>query len=217
MFGEQNESDTKSLVWYAAYGSNLLKQRFMCYLEGSEFRMNATVLTAPPRCDAGTEIHGDQPFKLRFKLYFAREKTKWGPGGVAFVEIDPVSPPPTFGRAYLLTLPQLRCVAREESGGSHPVDIRSEMLFGPAGSTHEITTDMQGWYRVLLLCGSLDHKGINLPVVTLTGRPEATIPRNPSSLVYRDVIRKGLQETYPEMTDFTINEYLRKACEFSSR
>ena len=46
------ESDRESSVWYAVYGSNLLKERFMCYLEGKEFRSNTTVLMAPPRCEA---------------------------------------------------------------------------------------------------------------------------------------------------------------------
>jgi len=80
----KSESDTESYIWYAAYGSNLLKERFMCYLQGTEFRAdNGTILRAPPKCDAGTSIQGDhpfndQPFRLPFKLYLAREKSKWG-------------------------------------------------------------------------------------------------------------------------------------------
>jgi hypothetical protein len=217
MIREQElESGTESRVWYAAYGSNLLKERFMCYLEGKEFITNTTVLRAPPRCEAGTQIQGDhpfndQPFKLPFKLYFAHEKTKWGPGGVAFVEIERVHPLPTLGRAYLLTLQQLKCVARGENGGSHPIDIKDEMLFGSAGTTHEITTDHQGWYPVLLLCGSLNYKVAQVPVVTLTGWPEKTVPRNPPSLIYRNTIRKGLHQTYPDKPDSEIEEYLQFA------
>jgi hypothetical protein len=30
----KSESDAESYIWYAAYGSNLLKERFMCYLKG---------------------------------------------------------------------------------------------------------------------------------------------------------------------------------------
>jgi DNA-binding HxlR family transcriptional regulator len=77
----KSDSDAESYIWYATYGSNLLKEPFMCYLEGR----------VPPKCDAGTTIQGDhpfndQPFRLPFKLYFAREKSKWDHGGVAFLE-----------------------------------------------------------------------------------------------------------------------------------
>jgi hypothetical protein len=210
------ESDIESSVWYAVYGSNLLKERFLCYLEGKEFRTNTTVLSAPPRCEAGTQIHGhlpfnDQPFKVPFKLYFAHTKSKWGHGGVAFVEIEQVHPPPTLGRAYLLTLQQLKCLAREENGGSHPIDIKHEMLFGSVGTTHEITTDQQGWYRILLLCGSLNYKVTQLPVVTLTGQPEEAVPRYSPSPIYHNTIWKGLHQTYPDKPDYEIEEYLKLA------
>lgn len=210
-------SDAESYVWYAAYGSNLLKERFVCYLEGTDFRTeDGTILRAPPKCDAGTRIQGDHPFndqrfRLPFKLYFACEKTKWGPGGVAFVEIEPITPPPTLGRAYLLTLPQLRCIARGENDGSHPVNITIEMLSASPGTTHEITTDHQGRYCVLLTCGSLNYKDIEVPVVTLTGWPEKLVPRNSPSLVYRNTIRKGLHQTYPDKLDSDVEKYLDSA------
>jgi hypothetical protein len=159
---EDLESYGKSYVWYAAYGSNLLKRRFMCYLEGTEFRINGTVLDAPPRCTGGTEVQGDspfndQPFNLHFKLYFAHEKTKWGRSGVAFVETDPATPSQTLGRAYLLNLQQLECLAKEENGGSHPIVITNDMLSCPTGTAQVITTDQKGWYRVLLMCGLQVH------------------------------------------------------------
>ena len=48
-FREQDRiPDIKLLVWYGAYGSNLLNERFMCYLQGTEFRTNTTVIKAPP-------------------------------------------------------------------------------------------------------------------------------------------------------------------------
>ncbi|HYA85357.1 MAG TPA: hypothetical protein VEH06_18210 [Candidatus Bathyarchaeia archaeon] len=76
------------------------------------------------------------------------------------MEIEPITPPPTLGRAYLPTLPQLRCIAKGENDGSHPVNITIEMLSASPGTTHEITTDHQGWYCVLLTCDSLNYKDI---------------------------------------------------------
>jgi len=62
--------------------------------------------------------------------------TKWGPGGVAFVEIEPVTPPPTLGRVYLLTLPQLRCIAKGKNDGLYSVNITNEMLSGSLGTSY---------------------------------------------------------------------------------
>jgi hypothetical protein len=122
-------------VWYAVYGSNLKKERFMRYLD-------------PQECDAGTKNQDqikERRFRLQFKLYFAYECSSWGLGGVAFVETERVIPPPTFGRAYLLTLPQLRCVARGENGkksdeGIDMVKIAQVISTGISGDIRVIKT-----------------------------------------------------------------------------
>jgi hypothetical protein len=192
------ESNTDS-VWYAVYGSNLLRGRFMCYLEGRPFpgQSNARV---PRRCNAGTSIQGDKPFHLEFELYFARDAPDWGRGGVAFVGIKRVTPPPTLGRAYLLTLQQLTHVATEENGGSRFVQITKEVLFGSP-----VQIRQGGWYNVLLPCGLLD----GIPVVTITGWPDQTSPRRPPSENYLSTIQVGLRETYPSMSLSEIDEYIR--------
>jgi hypothetical protein len=71
------------VIWYVAYGSNLLASRFAEYV-------------------------GDVPAEQRrvtipYARYFARDAagTRWGAGGVAF--LDPATPAATLGRAYLLT------------------------------------------------------------------------------------------------------------------
>src|SRR5215469_3497705 len=124
------------------------------------------------------------------------------------LQIELKTPPPTLGRAYLLTLLQLRCIAIGENEGSHPLDVTNEMLSGTPGTFHGITTDQQGWYCVLLLCGSLYYKDIQVPVVTLRGWPEKSVPRNSPSLSYRNTIRKGLQQTYPDKLNSDVEEYL---------
>ncbi|HEX8002493.1 MAG TPA: gamma-glutamylcyclotransferase family protein [Mycobacteriales bacterium] len=69
------------MIWYVAYGSNLLAERFARYV-------------------------GDVPAEQRrvtipYARYFAKERTdRWGEGGVAF--LDPDTPAETLGRAYLL-------------------------------------------------------------------------------------------------------------------
>ncbi len=68
-------------VIYAAYGSNLLKRRFMAYINGGEYH--------------GREYKGctdtTPPIDLKYcyiphKLYFAQSSSLWGEGGVAFLD-----------------------------------------------------------------------------------------------------------------------------------
>ena len=88
------------------------------------------------------------------------------------------------------------------------MNITNEMLSGTLGMFHGTTTDQQGWYCVLLSCGSLYYKDIQVPVVTLTGWPEKSVPRNSPSLGYRNTIRKGLHQTYPDKLDTDVTKYL---------
>jgi hypothetical protein len=55
----------------------------------------------------------------------------------------------TYGRAYLITLGQLRCIAREENGRNH-VCITKRMLSGNLGTTEQV--EGATWYRTLLSC-----------------------------------------------------------------
>lgn len=149
-------------------------------------------------------VERDQPFPLEFELYFAHAKSnRWGKGGVAFVGLKQVLPAPTLGRAYLLRLSQLVEVARGENGNHSDVTTTERDLTGES----PVEIAKIGRYRLLLPCGRLG----GIPVVTLTGVPKETTPRNPPSMKYLKVIRAGIKETYPEMLDSAIEEYLRKA------
>lgn len=69
-------------VWYASYGSNLLSERFMCYLRGG-------VPAGSRQCHAGcpdaTPPTGEALIDLRRSVVFSGERSSWGVGGVAFV------------------------------------------------------------------------------------------------------------------------------------
>jgi hypothetical protein len=159
-------------------------------------------------CEAGTQIRGNQPFKLEFKLYFAyRESQTWGDGGVAFVETTKKQVT-TLARAYLLTLEQFICIAVGENAGKRDFTIMSSDLYGSEGKTREIRGGTTK-YRVLLHCGRMPADG--RPVVTLTGAPEQTRPKTLPSKPYLATIWKGLRETYKELSDLDIGEYIRSA------
>ena len=80
----------QNYVWYVGYGSNLSKQRFLCY-----------ILSGIPRYgrkrNQGCTNKGlpleHRPIKIPYGLYFAlpeeRKRTSnWGKGGVAFITPD---------------------------------------------------------------------------------------------------------------------------------
>jgi len=197
-------------VWYVGYGSNLYLHRFLLYLKGGR----ATRVARPHSpCQAGRAPEDIRSFPLPFRLFFACESPNWYGGGVAFIDTERGNQFLTYGRAYLLELPQLRHVALEENGGKGVIDIEAGNLSErPVGYYHDVRDN--GWYKRMVCCG-LGPDG-RYPAVTLTGvRDELLrLPRRPPHRSYLDRIRKGLREMRgerPELTNLAIRAYLREA------
>lgn len=153
------------LVWYAAYGSNLLRARFLCYLEGGAPAPGMPVQRgaadpAPPR--------DERAVTLPFERYFGQHAEAWG-GAVAF--LDPLTRGDTPGRAYLLTEEQFSDVLAQENGW-------------PDRAPRD-----QGWYRCVLGLGEIE--GVPLRTITSLDRH----PAGPPSVAYLDVVRRGEAET----------------------
>lgn len=141
-----NEHDP---VWYVAYGSNLLRERFLCYVTGGEFLGRAHRGCAdptPPRDEFG--------LVLPFERYFAHNSSFWG-GGVAF--LDPLRRGETVARAYLLTYGQFLDVFAQENGWR---------------TRH---WEKRGWYRATLGLGD-DGAGVRLMTFTEIERARPVRP-----------------------------------------
>ncbi|MEO7752218.1 MAG: histone deacetylase, partial [Terracoccus sp.] len=69
-------------VWYAAYGSNLSRSRFVHYLSGG--RPPGASRTYAGARDPRDPL-GDVPLTLDGQVYFAWESPTWG-GGIAFYD-----------------------------------------------------------------------------------------------------------------------------------
>lgn len=85
-------------VWYACYGSNMLKERFDCYIKGGSCRFNGRVY---PACDDPSDPKAEACISIPHPLYFGNSSGSWGGCGVAFV--DPTVEGYTPARAYLIT------------------------------------------------------------------------------------------------------------------
>ncbi len=68
---------------YAAYGSNLLKERFMVYIKGGEFCGNRY-----RGCRDKTEPEDFGWMYVPYRLYFAKKSPRWENKGVAFLSCE---------------------------------------------------------------------------------------------------------------------------------
>ncbi len=170
------------LVWYAAFGSNVLRERFLMYLRGGPVpgsgRMQHGARDATDPVDS-------RPYPLDRPMGFGFESAGWGGGGVAFVDPHRELPGDTMARAWLITDEQLADVWAQENGQTVGPEIDLAVLAA------EGSADLgRGWYRRLEYLGTLDDR----PVATITC--EAVPAPNPAGHAYLDIVGRGLMETW---------------------
>lgn len=103
----------KEYLIYAAYGSNLLRERFMCYIKGGEF-MNNVYKGSNDKTDP-EEVGW---IWVPYKLYFAKKSSKWCNGGVAFLSIKEEINPQCYSvvRLWKISLQQFVDLMSQEGG-----------------------------------------------------------------------------------------------------
>lgn len=176
------------LVWYASYGSNLLKDRFMCYIQGGT---PAGASTNFPGCSDKTEPKEDRHLIIPYTLYFSKESPTWENKGVAFIKSAKNDKTRTLGRMYLITSEQFKEIVGQENfgnlGESH-IDIDFDAL----SKDGELEL-LAGWYSRIIHLGYEDA----LPIFTFTAAwPDDRIKLNPPGVAYLRIIIKGIMETY---------------------
>lgn len=162
-------------VWYASYGSNILKERFMCYIQGGYCHYNKRFYKG---CSDKSAPLEDRPIEIPYGLYFGNESSAWEGGGVAFIDPQPNTGKKTLGRMYLITEEQFDEVHQQEGNGAN-------------------------WYGEVLELGTAD--GYKIKTFTCKERR----PANRPSGEYHLVLSRGLKETYPDMDDEMIDNYLQ--------
>jgi hypothetical protein len=171
-------------VWYVSYGSNMCRDRLLCYIEGGRPRGGALEYVGA-RDD--TLPADDMPVELPGSLYFAGESPTWG-GGVAFYDHD--VPGPTPARAYRITGEQFADIAAQEM---HRVpeegDPLEEVIIGGLDAgRHEAGP---GHYETLIEVGR--HDG--LPMLTFTSPHGLDAVRHTRPApAYLAMLRRGLGE-----------------------
>jgi hypothetical protein len=98
-------------VIYAAYGSNLLKERFLVYINGGEYKGRYY-----PGCPDKTPPESLGWMYVPYRLYFAKKSNKWKNLGVAFLTCEK-EPNPEYHaivRLWKITEEQFECVHEQE-------------------------------------------------------------------------------------------------------
>lgn len=172
------DGDKVDLVWYVAYGSNMLYERLMCYFKGKSFRGNGR---ASNRCVDATPPRERKNMLIPYNMYYANRSGSWEGKGVSF--LDPTREGWAYGVAYLISREQFEHLYREENGGFEPASDSS-------------------WYNFKLDLGLLE----GLPAMTITNR--GVLPMVEPGERYVGVLLEGLRENYLEMSEDEIVSYL---------
>lgn len=181
-------------IWYASYGSNLLEERFSCYISGGRPAGSLRTYTGCTNRNLPAE---SKPIEIKAELYFAKRSKTWSGGGAAFIRPDHHNL--TLGKMYLITAEQFSELVKQE--------IRFEGKLEPdlalAVKNGFLITQPETWYGKILYLGT--EKG--LPIFTFTNIDFLETEINAPNEHYLKKIILGLRETY-DFTDEQILDYL---------
>lgn len=189
----------ESLVWFAAYGSNLMEERFLCYIRGGTPR-GATQGMAG--CSDPSPPRGNRRTTLPYRLYFAGASETWSKGGVAYLDPRKEASRKTHGRLFLITQEQFAEVfAQVNSPGGRGRPTTPSIDFAQLGKKGKLTVG-KGWYDQLISLGEADGH----PIITMTSAGVKDPAAAPDHAYLRTLLC-GILEMH---NDFTAQEFEEK-------
>ncbi len=186
--GIRPESDSMNDdVWYACYGSNLRRSRFMCYILGGTPKGASA---ANPGARNTTPPSDARPFRLPHRLYFAERSARWQHLGIAFLETSRSARYSALSRIYRLTRKQFLDVFAQENRlplGEASIDFAELHRRGSLVVSESL-------YGNCLYVADVD----GLPVYSFTRQADvAPSARVPPGEAYLKTIIMGVLETFP--------------------
>ncbi|MBX5333242.1 hypothetical protein HQO90_19800 [Rhodococcus fascians] len=125
-------------LWYVAYGSNLLRERFFVYLTGAE---DGSEFGSHPPAPSSTAVDAERWLWIDHALYFAGVSRRWT-GASAFVSLTTDPAEPSLAHAYLIDSVQLAHVASVENVVDSADTSAAESL--PIGEWTTLDIDRRG-------------------------------------------------------------------------
>lgn len=172
----------KEHLWYVSYGSNMLYERFMCYIEGGSFEESrphpACRDTAPP-----VEVRA---IDIPYGMYFANKSGSWQGKGVSFLDVTQKGH--ALGVAYLITKEQFDHVVYRENAGRHQNKVC-------------------GWYEDTVTIGEMD--GFEVKTITNIDLRECNRPCEDYLETLRRGIRQNWPEMSDEEIEDYLNSCMR--------
>ncbi|WP_163538713.1 hypothetical protein [Gracilibacillus sp. YIM 98692] len=185
---------SKQYVWYASYGSNLSRDRFLCYIKGGRPRGSEKEEVG---CRDQSLPIDESTYIMHFPLYFAKESERWQRQGVAFIGLKKDEKSYTYSRKYLITVEQFMDVVKQENNGAElNLDLQDVMKNG-------FKTFRDSWYGTILYLGEEDGH----PIFTFTADWDLDVPFNKPSKEYLSMIIHGLKSTL-SLKNIEIIDYL---------
>lgn len=185
----------QDLIWYACYGSNMLEERFLHYINGgtpigsTKFHQGCIDKTGPV---------DNEEFYITGELYFAEISKSWEDGGVCFLRLDSDTNHQILGRMYLISKEQfLEVVQQENNMKDVPrIDFQRSITEGES-------IFWKGWYGRLLYLG----ERCGHPIFTITKLGVSKLINKPSK-AYLQIVAKGIQQTFKNLGNEEIIDYL---------
>ena len=106
------DKNLNDYIWYVAYGSNLLCDRFMWYIKGGQSPYREKPYTG---CNDKNPPSDNKKFIVPYPLYYGNESSSREWSGVAFIDANQKDVDITLGRAYLITKEQFEQVWEQET------------------------------------------------------------------------------------------------------
>ncbi|MFC4322859.1 hypothetical protein [Litchfieldia salsa] len=173
-----------NLVWYASYGSNLDRNRFLCYIEGGTPTGSSKKEVG---CRDKTHPLMEKEIIIPHTLYFAKNADRWNNGGVAFIGHGINNEENTLGRMYLITDEQFKdLVCQENNQISIHMDLEEVIK-------EQSSTFRKSWYGHIVYLGEQDQH----PIFTFTSYWDLReVCYQIPSDEYLSTIIRGIKSTY---------------------
>jgi hypothetical protein len=184
----------ENYVWYASYGSNLSRDRFLCYIRGGKPKGSEKVEIG---CEDQSLPIKEETYVMNYPLYFAKESRRWQKQGVAFIGLSKDEKYKTYSRKYLIKKEQFMDVVKQENNG-----VELHIDFNDVVE-NRYKTLRDTWYGTILYLGH--EEGI--PIFTFTADWDLDVPLNKPSDEYLKMIIEGLRKNV-ELSDQEIINYL---------
>ena len=183
-------------VWYTCYGSNLMEDRFLCYITGGTPKGAKRTYIG---CRDKALPKAKDSFLIPHQLYFAKSAKTWSGGAAAFVKPKQNKEVKTFGKIYSISQNQFIDLVKQE------IDTEKELEINLEKTIEQGYLDLKSnaWYNRILFLGY--HK--EMPVFSFTNAEFLKNEINTPHPDYLEKIIAGLRETY-QLTPVEIMTYL---------